>query len=38
LQARRDLRRLKQLLETGEITSSASPSGRETENPTQQTL
>lgn len=38
VQTRRDLRRLKQLLETGEITSSASPSGRESESPTQQAL
>ena len=38
LQARRDLRRLKQFLETGEITSSASPSGRESESPTKQAL
>jgi hypothetical protein len=32
------LRRLKQFLETGEITSSASPSGRESESPTEQAL
>jgi uncharacterized membrane protein len=38
LQVRRDLRRLKQFLETGEITSSASPSGRESESPTEQAL
>lgn len=38
LQARRDLRRLKQFLETGEITSSASPSGRTSESPTEQKL
>lgn len=38
LQARRDLRRLKQFLETGEITSSASPSGRTSESPTEQAL
>jgi uncharacterized membrane protein len=38
LQARRDLRRLKQFLETGEITSSASPSGRKSESPTEQAL
>lgn len=38
VQTRRDLRRLKQLLETGEITSSASPSGRKSENPTEQAL
>lgn len=36
VQARRDLRRFKQLMETGEITSSASPSGRKSENPTKQ--
>jgi uncharacterized membrane protein len=35
VQARRDLRRLKQCLETGEVTSSASPSGRD-EDPTEQ--
>lgn len=35
VQARRDLRRLKQYLETGEVTSSASPSGRD-EDPTKQ--
>lgn len=38
VQTRRDLRRLKQFLETGEVTSSAGPSGRESENPTEQTL
>jgi uncharacterized membrane protein len=38
LQTRRDLQRLKQFLETGEITSSASPSGRKSESPTQQAL
>jgi uncharacterized membrane protein len=38
VQTRRDLRRLKQFLETGEITSSASPSGRKSENPTEQAL
>lgn len=38
LQARRDLRRLKQFLETGEVTSSASPSGRASESPTEQAL
>jgi len=37
VQARRDLRRLKQYLETGEVTSSASPSGRD-EDPTEQHL
>lgn len=35
VQARRDLRRLKQYLETGEVTSAASPSGRD-EDPTKQ--
>lgn len=38
VQARRDLRRLKQFLETGEVTSSASPSGRASESPTEQAL
>ena len=38
VQARRDLRRLKQFLETGEVTSSASPSGRADESPTEQAL
>jgi uncharacterized membrane protein len=38
VQVRRDLRRLKQLLETGEVTSSASPSGRKSESPTEQAL
>jgi uncharacterized membrane protein len=38
VQARRDLRRFKQLMETGEITSSASPSGRRSEDPTRQHL
>ncbi|MDT9600285.1 SRPBCC family protein [Sphingosinicella rhizophila] len=38
LQARRDLRRLKQFLETGEISSSASPSARRSESPTEQAL
>ncbi len=37
VQARRDLRRLKQFLETGEVTSSAGPSGRD-EDPTEQYL
>ena len=37
IQARRDLRRLKQFLETGEVTSSAGPSGRD-EDPTEQHL
>jgi uncharacterized membrane protein len=38
IQARRDLRRLKQFLETGEVTSSAGPSGRKSESPTEQAL
>ena len=38
VQARRDLRRFKQLMETGEVTSSASPSGRKSEDPTRQYL
>lgn len=38
LQARRDLRRVKQYLETGEVTSSASPSARKSESPTEQAL
>jgi uncharacterized membrane protein len=38
LQARRDLRRLKQVLETGEISNSASPSARTSESPTEQAL
>ena len=38
LQARRDLRRVKQFLETGEVTSSASPSARRSESPTQQSF
>lgn len=33
VQARRDLHRFKQLMETGEITSNASPSARKTESP-----
>lgn len=37
-QTRRDLRRLKQFLETGEVTSSAGPSGRGDESPTEQAL
>lgn len=36
MQARRDLRRFKQLMETGEVTSSAGPSGRKSEDPAQQ--
>jgi uncharacterized membrane protein len=35
MQARRDLRRFKQLMETGEVTTNASPSGRKSESPTQ---
>jgi uncharacterized membrane protein len=38
VQARRDLRRFKQLMETGEVTSSAGPSGRSSEEPTRQYL
>ena len=38
VQARRDLRRFKQLMETGEVTNSASPSGRKSESPTEQHL
>jgi uncharacterized membrane protein len=34
IQARRDLRRFKQLLETGEVTVNASPSARKSESPT----
>ena len=34
IQARRDLRRFKQLMETGEVTVNASPSARPSENPT----
>lgn len=34
IQARRDLRRFKQWLETGEVTVNASPSGRRSESPT----
>jgi uncharacterized membrane protein len=33
IQARRDLRRFKQLMETGEITVNASPSARKSETP-----
>jgi uncharacterized membrane protein len=33
IQARRDLRRFKQLMETGEVTTNASPSGRKSESP-----
>lgn len=35
VQARRDLMRFKQLMETGEVTTNASPSGRKSEDPTQ---
>jgi uncharacterized membrane protein len=35
LQARRDLRRFKQLMETGELTTNASPSARASESPTE---
>ena len=35
IQARRDLRRFKQLLETGEVTVNASPSARRSETPTE---
>ena len=35
IQARRDLRRFKQLMETGEVTTNASPSGRKSESPTE---
>ena len=35
IQARRDLRRFKQLMETGEVTVNASPSGRKSETPDQ---
>jgi uncharacterized membrane protein len=35
LQARRDLRRFKQLMETGEVTKNASPSARKSETPTE---
>lgn len=38
VQARRDLRRFKQLMETGEVTTSAGPSARRSESPTEQTL
>jgi uncharacterized membrane protein len=34
IQSRRDLRRFKQLMETGEVASNASPSGRKSETPT----
>jgi uncharacterized membrane protein len=35
IQARRDLHRFKSLMETGEIATNASPSGRQSESPTQ---
>ena len=35
VQARRDLRRFKQLMETGELTTNASPSARKSESPTE---
>ena len=35
IQARLDLRRFKQLLETGEVTVNASPSARRSESPTE---
>ena len=35
IQARRDLRRFKQLLETGEVTVNASPSARASESPSE---
>ena len=35
IQARRDLRRFKQLMETGEVTTNASPSARKSETPTE---
>jgi uncharacterized membrane protein len=35
IQARRDLRRFKQLMETGEVATNASPSGRSSESPTE---
>ena len=35
LQARRDLRRFKQLMETGEVATNASPSARKSESPTE---
>jgi uncharacterized membrane protein len=38
LQARRDLRRFKMLMETGEIATNASPSARKSETPTQPTI
>ena len=38
IQARRDLRRFKQLMETGEITTNASPSGRKSNSPTEKRI
>ncbi|MFL6849549.1 MAG: SRPBCC family protein [Sphingomicrobium sp.] len=38
VQARRDLRRFKQLMETGEIATNASPSGRRSESPSEATI
>ena len=38
VQARRDLRRFKQLMETGEIATNASPSARKSESPTEATV
>jgi uncharacterized membrane protein len=38
VQARRDLRRFKQLMETGEIPVNASPSGRKNESPTERRI
>ena len=38
VQARRDLRRFKQLIETGEVATNASPSGRSSETPDQPRL
>lgn len=35
IQARRDLKRFKSLMETGEVATNASPSGRKSESPTQ---
>ena len=38
IQARRDLRRFKQLMETGEVTANASPSARNSETPTEKRI
>jgi len=38
VQARRDLRRFKQLVETGEVATNASPSGRKSETPAEATI